>query len=285
MGELLSQPQENQPAPAPQPQPQTAGDRPTLIAYRIHKYPSMPIVPAVQQRAWMDKTYERFAYRCLPLLIANQNGWFIINTHRIRCVWNGGEKDSDLAVIDRGGPRGTPCPAESHFGHGVLTWNLNYLFRTPTGWNLWARGPSNWPKDGIAPLEGIIETDWSVATFTMNWKMTTPHQPVEFHPGEPICMITPVRRGETESFHPKVRDITDEPELAAKFPAWSDSRNQFNKDLRHRDSKAAQEKWQKEYLQGFGPGGMKAPQHQTKLTLREFELPPPPPPPTAGDAT
>jgi hypothetical protein len=248
---------------------------PTLIAYRIHKYPSMPIVPAQQARQWMDQTTDRFAYRCLPLLIANQHGWFILNSHRIRCVWNGGTQPRDLAVIDRGGPPGTPCPAESHFGHGVLTFNLNYLFRTPPGWNLWARGPANWPRDGIAPLEGIIETDWSVATFTMNWKLTTPNQPVDFAPGDPICMITPVRRGEIESWKPLVRDITAEPKLSAAFEAWSESRSRFNKDLRLKESEAARAKWQKEYLQGYGPG-VKAPQHQTKLVLREFELPKPP---------
>ena len=39
---------------------------------------------------------------------------------------------------------------------------------------------------------------------------------------------------------------------------------------------ASQAQWQKEYLQGYGPGGMKAPKHQTKVTLREFEVPKPP---------
>jgi Family of unknown function (DUF6065) len=43
------------------------------------------------------------------------------------------------------------------------------VFRTPPGCNLYVRGPANSPKDGIAALEGIIETDWSEATFTMNW--------------------------------------------------------------------------------------------------------------------
>jgi hypothetical protein len=147
----------------------------------------------------------------LPLLIANQQGWFILNTHRVRCVWNGGPRMEHLIVIDKGGPPGTPCPAISHFGHGVLTWNLNYLFRTPPGYNLWARGPANQPKDGAAALEGIIETDWSVATFTMNWKMTAIGGAIDFVPGEPICQISPVRRGEVETFHPSVADIDTQP--------------------------------------------------------------------------
>lgn len=252
---------------------------PTLIAYRIHKYPSLPIVPATSQRHWMDQTGERFAYRCLPLLIANQNGWFILNVHKIRAVWTGGPREDGVKIICKGGPRDTPCPAVSHFGHGVLTWNLNYLFRTPPGYNLWARGPSNLPKDGIVALEGIIETDWSVATFTMNWKLTVPNQPVDFEPGEPICMITPVKRGEVEGFHPQVRDLATEPELQQAFEAWARSRDQFNADLASPNSEASKEQWQKDYLQGQGPGGLKAPEHQTRLTLREFELPQPPTPP------
>lgn len=245
---------------------------PTLIAYRIHPYPSLPIVPASQQRQWMDQTSDRFAYRCLPLLIANQHGWLILNVHKIRAIWNGGDKPNAVTVMCKDGPRATPCPAESHFGHGVLTWSLNYLFRTPPGWNLWCRGPANAPKDGCVPLEGIIETDWSVATFTMNWKITAVGQPIDFEPGEPICMISPVKRGEVESFHPIVRDISTEPEVKAAFEKWSASRSQFLKDLVNPASKARAVKWQKDYVQGHGPGVV-AEQHQVKLNLREFEIP------------
>lgn len=259
--------------------PEQDNDALTLTAYRIHPYPSLPIVPASSQRKWMDNTHERFAYRCLPLLIANQSGWFIVNVHRIRVIWNGRDGKDDLKVICKAGPPTTPCPAESHFGHGVLTFNLNYLFRTPKGYNLHARGPANHPKDGIVPLEGIIETDWSVATFTMNWKLTTPNQPVDFEPGEPICMISPVKRGEIEHFRPMVRSIDDEPELKKAFEVWAERRNTFNKQLFEPNSQAAQEKWQKEYLQGYYPDGTKAPQHQTKVNVREFELPQQQPPP------
>ena len=82
-----------------------------------------------------------------------------------------------------------------------------------------------------------------------------------------------VRRQVVLTFLVVIERPVDVPEIAEKFKAWSESRNKFNKDLRFKDSQAAQEKWQKEYLQGYGPGGMKAPQHQTKLVLREFELP------------
>jgi hypothetical protein len=226
----------------------------------------------------MDRTRERFAYRCLPLLIANQNGWFILNVHKIRCIWDGGTNESALRIACDAGPKDVPCPAASHFGHGVLTWNLNYLFRTSPGYNLWARGPANMFKPGIAPLEGIVETDWAVATFTMNWKMLAVNMEVEFLPGEPICMIVPVRRGDVERFTPKLRDLDTEADLKAKYEQWSASRSKFIQDLRTPQSQASEDKWQKDYFQGHVAGtNLKAPEHQVKLDVKEFQLPPPPP--------
>jgi hypothetical protein len=73
--------------------------------------------------------------------------------------------------------------------------------------SLVVRGSANWPKDRACPLEGIVETDWSPATFTMNWKLTRPHWPVDFGENEAICMLVPHRRGELEGFRPEVRNL------------------------------------------------------------------------------
>src|SRR5688500_12447342 len=247
---------------------------PTLTAYRIHKYPSLPSVPATSQRRWMDRTTHRFAYRCLPLLIANQHGWFILNVHKIRVIWDGQPREDGLKVTCEGGPEHTPCPAISNFGHGVLTWNLNYLFRTPPGYNLGARGPANMFKTGIVHLEGIIETDWLVSTVTMYWKMIEANMEVEFLPGEPICLILPIKRGEIETFDPQVRDLDTEPALQKGYEEWSASRTKFIHELQIPKSEAREAKWQKDYVQGVGPEGVVAPQgHQTKLNLREFRVP------------
>src|SRR5262245_59488229 len=62
----------------------------------------------------------------------------------------------------------------SHFGNGVLTFPVGYLFRTDPGVAVWARGIPNYAKDGIVALDGVIETDWLCFTFTMNWQCTRP---------------------------------------------------------------------------------------------------------------
>ena len=160
------------------------------------------------------------------------------------------------------------------FGYGILTWTIPYLFRTDPGWNLLARGPANHPKDGIQALEGLIETDWATATFTMNWKLTRPGHPVRFEAGEPFCAIVPQRRNELESFHPEKRPLADNEELERGFHQWERRRDeQIMLKFVSRYGKVDgfdPNEWQKDYFRGRTADGHPAPEHQTKRRLRPF---------------
>src|SRR5437762_11070709 len=134
----------------------------------------------------MVNVYQKFPYRCLPLVVANQYGWEILSTHHVRASWDGTSKAKGLCVENLCGDG--PLHCYSHFGEGVLTFQIPFLFKTPDGWNLMVRSPTNSPKDGIAALDGIIETDWAHSTFTMNWRFTRACT-VEFAIGEPICLF------------------------------------------------------------------------------------------------
>jgi hypothetical protein len=244
-------------------------DERVFVAYRLGAQPAVRLVPAARDRPWMDATGARFANRCLPLLIANQAGWFLLNSHPLRATWTGGiEKEALEIEYLAGSP---PYPATSHFGHGILTWHIPYMFRTPPGYNLLARGPVNWPKDGAQALDGIVETDWAVATFTMNWKITAINRPVLFDEGEPFCMVVPQPRGDLEAFEPKIREIGDHREVADAYAKWTASRNRFLSGLSSADEEALKQQWEKHYFRGTAPDGTKAPAHQTKLHLWEFE--------------
>jgi hypothetical protein len=264
---------------------------PLLKAYRIRPDRSLDLVPAASTRAWMDASYQRNAYRCLPLLIANQAGWFVQNPHELRATWSGGRTRAAVRIEYL--QDGAPCECPSHeglvlsnFGEGIITWHIPYLFRTPPGYNLLARGPANWPKDAAAPLEGLVETDWAVATFTMNWKLTRPKYPVTFALGEPICMLVPQRRGELESFQPQVLDLEAEPALQQAHSAWNESRKQFllGKYLFGPSARSnGQPDWQGEYVRGTLPDGAAAPDHQARLHLRPFEAVTAAPAPPTGE--
>lgn len=252
--------------------PGQGGPPARLVAYRLPGA-AMRLVPAPQTRAWMDHTRDRFAYRCLPLLIANQAGWVLLNTHTVLATWDGGSsKDSIQIQVLRG--QGAP-PVTTHFGHGVLTWMVPYLFRTSPGCNLLMRGVPNLPKDGAFPLEGIVESDWSPATATMNYKLTRPGLTVRFDADEPVCMVLPSPRGSLEAVEPEIRELVDDPELTEQYGAWAKSRAAFLARLASDGPPAGTPGWQRDYFQGTSPGGTRAPHHQRKLSLRPFETPDP----------
>jgi hypothetical protein len=241
-----------------------------IFAYQTKEPEGFVIVPAPANRPWMDATNQQFAKRCLPMLIGNQAGWFILNGKTFRATWDGGSKADGIRLKFDGEEK---CDiVRSHFGEGILTFTIPYLFRTPEGYNLLARGPANSPKDGISPLEGLVETDWSCATFTMNWKFTRPNHTVEFQVGEPICMIVPQKRGELETFVPEMKKLSDEPELNDGYQQWKFSRLAFQYSLKLMDTATVKRGWQKDYFQGRDTEGNSAARHQTKLNLRDFKI-------------
>ena len=63
-------------------------------------------------RDWMDASPEAFAYRCLPLNIANAHGWEILTPFAFEAMWNGGTTTTDVSI--RLGPAGTSaCPSSA----------------------------------------------------------------------------------------------------------------------------------------------------------------------------
>jgi hypothetical protein len=176
------------------------------------------IAPASAKRQWMTDTPESFAYRCLPLAIANAHGWDVLSPCGFSARWHGGQNTGSIEIrLDPGtDPKKAPV---SEFGNGILTFHVDGIMRTSEGWNLWVGGPPNAFKDGIAPLSGIIETDWSPYTFTMNWRFTRPDVWVRFEENEPFCHFFPTPRGAVAGLKPELRPMEDEPGLLETYDA------------------------------------------------------------------
>ena len=264
-----------------------------LVAYELHQAADMPLCPAPVDRAWMEAAPQRAPYRCLPLVIANQSGWWIPCPASFTATWDGRLAKENVQIIfdPPGGTSGgldffapivvsadQPSPVipndprvSSHFGNGVVTFTIPFLFRTPPGINLWVKGPTNYIKDGVQPLEGVVETDWLSATFTMNWKLTRPYHAVHFARGEPICMIVPVSRGLAEQLEPVYVPLDANSELGREYREWERLRSSFNADLARLQPDAVKRGWQRDYMQGRTISGREVQEHQTRLHLRDFK--------------
>ena len=244
-----------------------------LTAYQVIADPPS-LRKASSRRLWMDALPERFAYRCLPLGIANQLGWDLLIPATFTATWNGGPERWDVQI--RWPEKDWSGLVRSHFGHGIVTFSTGYLFRTPPGIGLLACGPPNWPLDGAYPLAGVVETDWAASPFTMNVQLTRVGQPVVFEAGIPFCRVMPIDSRLCEQLDPELRLISDDRELEGRYLEWQASRKQFIEESRIQFSPAYEHRWQKEYFQGREVTGDSAVDHQTRLAHREFtDLRPP----------
>lgn len=236
-----------------------------LTCYRIHDT-APELVPGKPGRNWMDLTDERFAYRCIPLTVANATGWELLSPRSFAATWNGGARREDISLNPTDGGGSLAHFVTSHFQHGILTFHTGYLFRTDPGWGIFCRGAPNTPKDGIAPLDGLIETDWLPFTFTMNWQFTRPGT-VEFEKGEPFCFIMPMPHLALDEIKPVIKPLSANPDLAAEYDAWTKSRSAFNAKLAAADPEAIKEAWQRFYLHGSMDGGTATATHKHKRRL------------------
>ena len=229
-----------------------------LIAYQSYEYNCQKLVPAARTREWMDKTPDSFAYHCLPLVMANSLGWFVINDIPCEMEWDGGEPAEGLKI----------WPTEeltdiqkhylptSHFGSGVITFHAEFMFWTEEKVSLITKGPANMPKHGIVSLEGVVETDWLPYPFTMNWKMTAKNTRVRFERGEPIAQIIPYPADLLSTVEPEIRDLSTNPELMEKFEDYRKKRGVFNEKFKYDGDKR-----QKYYVRGEDSLGNKYSEH------------------------
>ncbi|MBS0625685.1 MAG: hypothetical protein JSS32_06510 [Verrucomicrobia bacterium] len=237
-----------------------------IVAYGAWGF-DVKIVPAFRKREWMEKE-QGHAYHCLPMAMANQSGWFILAPYDVTAVWDGTDREDCVKVETE-----AKNPLALAYPHtGILSWTIPYVFRTPPGWNLLCRGPANMPKDGVWPLEGLIETDWSMASFSMNWKFTRPGK-IEFKKDEPYAMLVPHMRKDLEHFSGRFAELSSNPELFDGYTKFMKNRTEFIERQQRGDPEALKQRHQKIYWRGFTPDGEQFPDHQMSRKLAEFQNP------------
>jgi hypothetical protein len=218
----------------------------------------------------MDQFFDRHPYRCLPLNIANAHGWELLCPTPIEVEWNGGPHQRDLTVRAL---KPLPSPltvnhfAHSNFARGIVTFYLEYIFRTDPDWDLIVTGPVNRFKENAQALSGVVETDWLPYPFTMNWQILRPGK-VIFDEDEPLCVLYPVKKQALMDCQPEIHELSEDPELEKQFHAYLHSREDFTKRMQAGEDSAKKEGWLRHYFVGRLPDGTIAKDHINRLRLK-----------------
>jgi hypothetical protein len=247
-----------------------------IIAYPVTTEPHI-LKKASPKRIWMDNSPSKYAYRCLPLNIANSYGWEIITEASFEVEWEGLNSPEGVKIKHISGKKShVPTPL---FGEGTFTFHTGYLFKTEYPYGVYVTGSPNFSKENVIPLSGVIETHWLPFTFTMNWKFSQPGK-VIFNEGDPICQIFPVNLDVFENLEAEIKTLSDDATFEKLYFDWVNSRSDYIKDKKAGEKVDA---WQKHYFQGKYPKNpeMKCPfhvnnsgeeitTHKTKLNVPDF---------------
>ena len=178
--------------------------------------------PLVQQsrirRDWMDDTYNKHAYQCLPMTVANVSGWELVLDEDLVVIWEGG--NTIVKVLSGGTQKDRQVAHPSMIG--IISLSTGWAINTEEGYATWVTGSPNYFIDGAVPLAATIPSSWWPDEVQMNWKITKVNEPVTFPAGTPYCFFTVYPEGLLESVEFEVGNVWDKPDLIESRVKYSD---------------------------------------------------------------
>jgi len=161
-------------------------------------------------REWMDNTYNKHAYQCLPMTVANVYGWEIVMEEDLIVQWDGGNTPP---VILSGEITSSGRVQAISSIIGMISINMGWVINTEDGYNTWVTGSPNYFVDGATPLTATLPSYWWPDESQMNWKITKIGEPVTFAAGTPFCFFNIYDNSILENTEIVTSNLWDDKEL------------------------------------------------------------------------
>jgi hypothetical protein len=198
-------------------------------------------------------------YHCLPLKIANELGWVVTCPYDFSCIWdgNGGNVGVKISFNQTESEPQFYKPSQvvtSHFGAGIVTFSIPYIFRTPQKYALYLRGPTNHYKEGVQYLDAVVETDWLNYSFTYNIKIHSINKQINFKKGEPIFSFIPLDLSSINNSYVEVAEASKKIDMTHKLyshkrrKVYNDSYSGYMEKLKNNQQPELY--WMKDYFFG-----------------------------------
>ncbi len=175
----------------------------------------------------MDETYNKHAYQCLPMTVANVYGWEIQLEERLVVQWDGG--NTPPVILEGETTTSGRTQAVSSI-IGMISINMGWVINTEEGYNTWISGSPNYFVDGAAPLTATIPSYWWPDESQMNWKITKVGEPVVFEAGTPFCFFNIYDNSVLEDVEIMVSSLWDDMELVESRMKYGDMKAKNNVD-------------------------------------------------------
>lgn len=172
------------------------------------------------KRDWMDDTYRKHAYKCMPMTAANVNGWELILQQDVVVQWDGG--NNPPKVLEGEFLDGRPVVIPSIVG--IISFTTGWVINTEEGYDTWISGSPNYFVDGAVPLTATIPSYWWPDEFNMNWKITKINEPVIFKAGSPFMFFNIYPNKLMPSVEFSVENLWDKKQLMESRQAYGNAK-------------------------------------------------------------
>jgi hypothetical protein len=178
------------------------------------------------KREWMDNTYNKHAYQCLPMTYANVYGWELILPQDVVAQWDGG--NTVPKILEGAEYKGRQIAYGGIIG--MVSFSTGWAFGTEDGYETSIGGSPNYMVDGASPLSAIIPSSWWPDEFQMNWMINKIGEPVVFEAGMPFMFFNIFDSTVTNSVEFKVENLWDKPELMNSRQKYGDMKMKNNQE-------------------------------------------------------
>jgi len=176
------------------------------------------------KRDWMDDTYNKHAYQCLPMTVANVSGWELILQQDVVVEWDGTNSPPKVLEGATLNDRAIVIPSII----GIMSFTTGWTFGTEDGYSTFISGSPNYFVDGAVPLSATIPSFWWPDEFNMNWKITKINEPVVFAKGMPFMHFTMIKNDLLESVEFKIENLWDKPDLMSQRMSYGEAKMKKN---------------------------------------------------------
>lgn len=150
------------------------------------------IHPKIEQlsvkRDWMDETFDKHAYRCFPISLANTVGWGLSYPEDIVAVWDGnrGPEQSHVKIIS--GHK----YASLENGNGTIRINTNLIFETDPETSIMMYQPPNMFVQHGQAMTTIVSSGWHRKVVPVVWRLDEANTEFVIKGNQPFIAFIPI---------------------------------------------------------------------------------------------
>ena len=166
-----------------------------IIAYKLNDS-SGDLDQIQMKRDWMDITFDRHAYHCFPMSLANRLGWGISFPEDITFIWDGINDSTPNHIKIISGQK----YVHADRGNRAISFNTGIYFSAKKNVSLLTMPVPNQFINGAQCITTVVSTSVLESDFPIAWMVTQPNVEITIPAGTPVAAILPISLKDVQSY-------------------------------------------------------------------------------------